>query len=132
MPVLPPIIELAKDEAEARLFRVFAAAGCRTQEELAAFLDIKQSSISDAKKRKVVPSEWLMKLLRKRNVSPDWIMTGQGPRFMRAVEDIEESVKPESTAPPVVVQAVERRPAEDCTTDELMAEIARRVLKTIS
>lgn len=37
--------------------RVFAAAECRAQAQLAAVLGVKQSSISDAKRRKSVPSE---------------------------------------------------------------------------
>ncbi len=44
---------------EAQYGRVFEAAGCRTQAELAAFLGIRQSSISDAKRRKSIPAEWL-------------------------------------------------------------------------
>lgn len=47
-------------EATERLQRVFEAAGCTTQVELAAFLGIQQSSISDAKKRKAIPADWLM------------------------------------------------------------------------
>ena len=50
-------------EAAARLSRVFEAAECRTQMELADVLGIRQSSISDAKRRGVIPPEWLIKLL---------------------------------------------------------------------
>ena len=39
------------------LSRVFEAAGCRTQSELADFLGVRQSSISDAKKRGSVPAD---------------------------------------------------------------------------
>ena len=74
-------------EAAARLSRVFEAAGCRTQLELAAILDIRQSSISDAKRRGAIPSEWLIKLLYLRGVNPTWIMDGIGPKFLAPSDD---------------------------------------------
>ena len=64
------------------LSRVFDAAGCRTQIELANLLGIRQSSISDAKKRNSVPAEWLVTLLRLRGVNPEWILSGSGPKFL--------------------------------------------------
>ena len=66
----------------APLSRVFEAANCRTQEELAGLLGIRQSAISDAKRRGSVPSEWLVCLFRLRNVNPEWVLTGCGPRFV--------------------------------------------------
>ncbi|MDR3074116.1 MAG: helix-turn-helix domain containing protein [Deltaproteobacteria bacterium] len=66
----------------APLTRVFEAANCRTQEELAGLLGIRQSAISDAKRRGSVPSEWLVCLFRLRNVNPEWVLTGCGPRFL--------------------------------------------------
>lgn len=64
------------------LTRVFEAANCRTQEELAGLLGIRQSAVSDAKRRKSVPSEWLVCLFRLRGVNPEWVLTGCGPRFL--------------------------------------------------
>jgi len=64
------------------LSRVFEAAGCRTQIELANLLGIRQSSISDAKKRNSIPAEWLVTLLRLRGVNPEWILSGDGPKFL--------------------------------------------------
>ena len=66
----------------APLTRVFEAADCRTQEELARILGIRQSAISDAKRRGSVPSEWLVCLFRLRNVNPEWVLTGCGPKFL--------------------------------------------------
>lgn len=68
------------------LQRFFQAAGCRTQTELAVFLGIRQSSVSDAKRRRVIPAEWLITLLRRKNINPDWVLTGAGPRFLQAVD----------------------------------------------
>lgn len=61
------------------LQRIYDAAECRTQAELAAFLGVSQPSISIAKKRGAIPAEWLLKVLRKKGINPDWILTGQGP-----------------------------------------------------
>ncbi len=61
-----------QDKKEQALQRVFTATGCRTQVELADMLGVKQSSISDAKKRKVIPAEWLVKLLRLKGISLDF------------------------------------------------------------
>ncbi len=71
---------------EGSLKRVFEAAGCRTQTELADFLGIRQSSISDAKKRGSVPAEWLLKLLLLKGINPAWIMTGQGAQWLQPVK----------------------------------------------
>lgn len=64
------------------LSRVFEAATCRTQEELAGLLGIRQSAVSDAKRRKSVPSEWLVCLFRLRGVNPEWVLTGCGPKYL--------------------------------------------------
>lgn len=66
----------------APISRVFEAAGCRTQEELASLLGIRQSAISDAKRRGSVPAEWLISLFRLRDVNPEWVLTGCGPKFL--------------------------------------------------
>ena len=67
--------------------RVYEVADCRTQKELAQILGIRQSSISDAKRRRSIPAEWLVTLLRIRRVNPDWILTGAGPRFLIPSEE---------------------------------------------
>lgn len=103
------------------LQRVFETVQCKTQMELADYLGIRQSSISDAKRRNSVPAEWLIKLLRMKGVNPDWILTGQGPRFMRPI------VEADGEFPPVVYR-VEVRPPEDCSTQELFTELVRRSL----
>lgn len=63
--------------------RIQIVTGARTQVELAAILGIKQSSISDAKKRKSVPADWYMKLFEKLGVNPDWLKKGIGPVYLR-------------------------------------------------
>ncbi len=60
-------------------------AGCRTQLELAAIFDVRQSSISDVKRRGSIPSDWLIKRLSLRSVNPAWIMEASGKNSLRPV-----------------------------------------------
>lgn len=122
MPETPPIPDASFD---AQYKRVFEAAECRTQIELADLLSIRQSSISDAKRRRTIPSDWLIKLFEKKRINPEWIRTGQGGKMLQAV-DAKEGESP------VVIKIVERRPSEECSTDELIAEIMRRSLKNLN
>ena len=61
--------------------RMLFAANVRTQAELAQVLGIRQSSISDAKKRNRIPSEWFMRLYDACGVEVDWQRFGTGPVY---------------------------------------------------
>ena len=63
--------------------RIQFATNTRTQVELANILEIRQSSISDAKRRNSIPSDWYMKLFEKFGLSPDWLRHGSGPMYLR-------------------------------------------------
>lgn len=63
--------------------RIKLATNTRTQMELADVLEIRQSSISDAKRRNSVPAEWYMKLFESFGLSPDWLKKGTGPMYLR-------------------------------------------------
>lgn len=104
------------------LTRVFAAAECRTQAELADLLGIRQSSISDAKKRQAIPAEWLVKLLRLKGISPEWILTGLGPQRLGPASGEE---------PTRIVYLTEIRPPQDCSAQELVNELVRRALAAL-
>ena len=65
--------------------RMRIATGCRTQMELADVLEIRQSSISDAKRRDSVPGDWYMKLFDRFGLNPDWLKQGVGPLYLRAI-----------------------------------------------
>lgn len=67
---------------EAAMERIKIVTGKRTQVQLAAVLEVRQSSISDAKRRYSVPDGWLVKLLRSHQVLPDWILTGEGQQYL--------------------------------------------------
>ncbi len=70
----------AFDEA---LERIKRATGARTQVDLAAILGIRQSSISDAKRRQSIPADWLLKLYRSHGLNPDWVQNGEAPQVLR-------------------------------------------------
>ena len=106
----------------AMLQRFFEAAGCRTQTELAVFLGIRQSSVSDAKRRRVIPPEWLVTLLRQKNIHPDWVLTGTGPRFLLPMENLGAQAIP--------MPAIDKGSTlAYFSTRELAEEVAQRVSK---
>ena len=119
-----PYGDMPSSGFESQYHRVFEAAECRTQTKLADFLGIKQSSISDAKRRKAIPSEWLIKLLEKKYINPEWVRTGMGGKWIRFTEN-------EEAKTPAVIRVIEHRPAPDCTTEELLAELVRRAIKSM-
>ncbi len=63
--------------------RIREATRARTQVELAKVLGIKQSSISDAKRRGSIPADWFLTLFEERGINPDWLKKGTGPVFLR-------------------------------------------------
>lgn len=67
---------------DAQMERIKLMTGKKTQIELAHFLGVRQSSISDAMRRGKIPSSWLVILLHTKNVNPEWILTGKGSCFM--------------------------------------------------
>ncbi len=69
--------------------RIKSATGTRTQVELAEVLEIRQSSISDAKRRNSVPAEWYMKLFDRFGLNPDWLKKGEGPMYLRTEQGYE-------------------------------------------
>ena len=74
---ITPERQAAFDAAMARIKEV---TGDSTQVQLADVLEVQQSSISDAKRRASIPSDWLLKLQRSHKIFADWFLTGEGPR----------------------------------------------------
>jgi hypothetical protein len=62
---------------EERMGRIMKELGVRTQVQLAEKIGVRQSSISDAKRRGSLPSDWLLKIWRETGVSPAWILDGE-------------------------------------------------------
>ncbi len=106
---------------EAQYKRVFEATECRTQRELAAILEIRQSSISDAKRRKSIPAEWLITLLAKKCINPQWILRGNiGAKYLIPA-DAEQAKSRE-------VHITKIKPPQKCSTQELFNELVRRAM----
>ena len=63
---------------EERMGRIMEVLGVRTQVQLAEKIGVRQSSISDAKRRGSIPSDWLLKIWNETGVSPAWILDGDG------------------------------------------------------
>lgn len=61
--------------------RIKLALQVRTQVELAEKIKIKQSSISDAKRRRSIPTDWLIKLHDTYDLNIDWLRWGKGPMY---------------------------------------------------
>jgi len=78
--------------------RIKLATNSRTQVELAEVLDIRQSSISDAKRRNSVPGDWFMKLFEKFGLNPDWLKQGIGPMYLRTEQGYMPQDAPASLA----------------------------------
>lgn len=67
---------------EATMARIVEITGASTQCQLAEILDVRQSSISDAKRRASVPADWVLKLHKSHRAMPQWILEGEGPRTL--------------------------------------------------
>lgn len=67
---------------EAAMERIKSVTGARTQVQLAELLEVRQSSISDAKRRASIPSDWLLKLQRSHKIHADWFLTGEGLQYL--------------------------------------------------
>ena len=76
--------------------RIKYVTNSHNQISVAAYLGIRQSSISDAKKRLRIPAEWLWKIWQKTGTSPEWILTGHGPQYLIPAHSLEALPKPQS------------------------------------
>jgi len=92
----------------------------RTQVLLAEILGIRQSSISDAKRRGTIPAEWLVKLQRGYGLNPDWIEFGTGGQFIIASDDPQDMVLGSEKDRLLVVATAKARAQilEDMTLEE--------------
>ena len=77
-------VKLASADLEQILKRIYEVANAKTQDELSAVLGIRQSSVSEAKKRKSIPSDWYLTLFDKFEVNPNWLRYGCGPKYVRS------------------------------------------------
>lgn len=76
------------DTFEKIVARALEATGKRNQVELSEFLEIRPASISEAKRRGNFPSDWLIKIVQKKKISPLWISHGEGPMYIGIDQDL--------------------------------------------
>ena len=115
---------MERHEFDAAYARICEVCGMKTQTELSAYLGIRQSSISDAKRRGKISSGWLVILMRVKNVHPEWILTRTGPCFMvQPIEDGHYETGAEFTERQVDEEALRRLPSRKLA-DELVRRIA--------
>lgn len=94
------------------LQRIGTLVGGSTQVEIANALGVRQSSVSDAKKRGSVPAEWQITLLRRYGVNPDWLLSGEEPKYLTTAESGEIRRAPDISK---------------LGTDSLVNELSRRL-----
>lgn len=97
--------------------RIKSVTGCKTQQDLAKFLGVSQSCISDAKKRMAIPAEWLLKLLRKQGINPDWIRSGMGAQYLHPSESNSD-----------ILPNAHHRPSSSCMMQEFFFSLVRRAM----
>lgn len=85
---------------EEAMERIRETTNLHTQVALALCLDIRQSSISDAKRRGSIPDAWLVVLYEKFGLNPTWIRTGAGPVYLTGDPDRTGPVREPAFAPP--------------------------------
>lgn len=78
---------MTTDDFPAAYARLQLVTNTRTQSELAAVLGIRQSSISDAKRRRDIPASWLLAVLKRYRVNPEWIQTGYGSQYLTGEDE---------------------------------------------
>ncbi len=78
----PTFRSLSDGQFAAAMERIAASLGARTQVAMAGMMNIRQSSISDAKRRRRIPDRWLLKLVIDHNLNPVWILYGTGSKHL--------------------------------------------------
>lgn len=63
--------------------RVSNTLGIGSLSELADILKVNRSSVTQARKKDSVPSNWLLELFRSYGLNPDWLESGSGPEFLK-------------------------------------------------
>ena len=98
--------------------RVRSQTDIKKQNQLAKFLDIRDTSVSGAKFRDNFPVEWAFKVGQHYKLNTDWILTGEGP--MKVEPALEEGQKTKYGGPEKTVESGKpvMGESEEATTDE--------------
>jgi hypothetical protein len=72
-------------DVENFLARIVAATDLKTQAALAEKLGVRPASITEAKKRNIIPANWLLELARAYGLNPIWLADGVGPKYIESI-----------------------------------------------
>lgn len=102
--------------------RILETTGCNTKTELAIFLGIQQSRVSDAVRRKKIPDNWLVILFENKRINPEWIRTGFGCKFLRNLNNALER-------PFLVISAMEHCVVKNYASSSMFTNFLRRTMR---
>lgn len=121
---------MTREEFNAALDRIYSITGTTTQVALSEVLGIRQSSVSDARKRNSIPGAWLVTLVDRFSANPAWILTGEGPRYLLPSDSRDEMAIAEETVAKIRAEAVaegRRAALDDLTTDAVVDMLRQRL-----
>lgn len=121
---------MTREEFNAALDRIYSITETTTQVALSEVLGIRQSSVSDARKRNSIPGAWLVTLVDRFSANPAWILTGEGPRYLLPSDSRDEMAIAEETVAKIRAEAVaegRRAALDDLTTDAVVDMLRQRL-----
>lgn len=121
---------MTREEFDAALDRIYSITDTTTQVALSEVLGIRQSSVSDARKRNSIPRAWLVTLVDRFSANPAWILTGEGPRYLLPSDSRDEMALSEETIAKIRAEAIaegRRAALDDLTTDAVVDMLRQRL-----
>ena len=109
-----------------QLTRIRAILGLRDEDALAEFLGVSSAAVNAARERGKLPAEWLLILLRARNISPEWVLSGAGPCYLAAPAGRGRYLAADETAGPDEAETLDalRRIPSRLLAEELLRRLA--------
>lgn len=121
---------MTRAETNAALDRIYSITETTTQVALSEVLGIRQSSVSDARKRNSIPGAWLVTLVDRFSANPAWILTGEGPRYLLPSDSRDEMALAKETIEKIRAEAIaegRRAALDDLTTDAVVDMLRQRL-----
>ncbi|AAS96231.1 helix-turn-helix domain-containing protein [Nitratidesulfovibrio vulgaris] len=121
---------MTREEFDAAFDRIYSITETTTQVALSEVLGIRQSSVSDARKRNSIPGAWLVTLVDRFSANPAWILTGEGPRYLLPSDSRDEMTLSEETVAKIRAEAIaegRRAAINDLNTDDVFTLVRERL-----
>ena len=74
--------------------RVRLETDIQTQKDLASFLGTEESTITRNKKKDTIPAPWFLKFFQAYKLNPEWLETGEGPKYIESMVDDGTRLRP--------------------------------------